>query len=170
MMRMLGAAAVLLAALLALAGCDKIDHKALPGYTVRLNLGDIARWNTYGVSGVGEYRMFNRSKRLPANFPYDVNTYTGFGGVLLIMGLDISSSTYAPVAFDAACPVEKSADVAVTVDAYNFDAVCPKCGSHFDVLTGAGGPKSGQALTRKVGLTAYKVRATTNGGYVITSY
>ena len=49
MMRMLGAAAVLLAALLALAGCDKIDNKALPGYTVRLNLGDIARWNTYGV-------------------------------------------------------------------------------------------------------------------------
>ena len=155
-----------------LASCDKVNNTSLPSYTVRINLSDIARWNTYGVSGVGDYRIFNRTKRLPSNFPYDVNTYTGYGGVLLMMALDIksTSTSYVPVAYDAACPVEKNADVAVIIDASNFEAVCPQCGSHYNVLTGAGGPISGTALTRKLGLTPYTVRASTSGGYIITSY
>lgn len=155
-----------------LAACDRVDNNSLPSYTVRINLSDIARWNVYGVSGVGDYRIFNRAKQLPKNFPYDVNTYTGYGGVLLMMALDINSTStsYVPVAYDAACPVEKDADVTLSVDASNFDAVCPKCGSRYNVLTGAGGPISGEALNRKLGLTTYKVRASTSSGYIITSY
>ena len=90
---------VALAAMLALAGCDHIDNKAVPAFIVRINLADFGRWNTYGVAGVGDYRIFNRNKNLPSQFPYDVNTYTGYGGVLLMMGID------GPMAYDLACPV-----------------------------------------------------------------
>ncbi len=152
------------------ASCDRIDNKAVPNYTVRLNLGTYALWNTYGVKGVGDYQFFNRDKGIPGNFPYNVNTYTGFGGVLLVMGLNSGSSSYMPLAFDAACPVESNANVTVSIDPKNFDAFCPQCGSRYNVVTGAGGPTSGEAVKKKVGLRTYVVRQSTNGGYIITSY
>ena len=152
-----------------LAGCERINNKEVPSFTVRIDLGTYAVWNTYGGAGVGDYRYFNRDKHLPANFPYNVNTYTGFGGVLLMMGLDSSTGSYAPIAFDAACPVENRMDIIVAVDSENFDAICPQCGSHYDVLMGSGGPLSGPAITHKYGLRMLKVRTTGNGGYLITS-
>ncbi len=160
---------ILMAALM-LSACNKIDNNELSGFAVRLNLGTYALWNTYGVSGVGDYNIFNRPKGLPSNFPYNVNTYTGFGGVLLIMGLDSGTASYTPLAYDDACPVEHDATVTLSIDPDNFEAVCPKCGSRYNVLTGAGGPVSGPALTRRLGLTTYVVRAATGGGYIITSY
>ena len=155
---------------LLLTGCDKINNQSLPTYTVHINLGDYGKWNIYGVHSLGEYRIFNRLKGLPSNFPYNVNTYTGFGGVLLFMGQDMATLTPVPLAFDLACPVEHNADVTVTIDPTSLDAVCPKCDSHFDVLIGAGGPKSGMAVSRKVGLNMYRVRPTSSGGYIITNY
>ena len=77
---------LLLVAFGLLVGCDKINNKSLPGYSVRIDLGEYGKWNTYGVHSLGEYRIFNRAKGIPSNFPYNVNTYTGFGGVLLFMG------------------------------------------------------------------------------------
>lgn len=159
----------ILVVLAAMCSCTRIDNKSLPNYSVRINLGDYARWNTYGVSGVGDYRIFNRDKGLPTNFPYDVNTYTGYGGVLLFMGLDISTGYNAPIAFDLACPVDNNQDVTVRIDSDNLDAVCDVCGSRYDVLLGSGGPKYGLAVTRKVGLKIYKVHAS-GGGYLITNY
>ena len=150
--------------------CDHINNKQVPRYTVRLNLGNYGLWNTYGVSGVGDYRYLNRAKQLPANFPYNVNSYTGYGGVLIVMGLDSGTGNYMPLAFDAACPVERDADVVVSIDPKNFEAFCPKCGSRFNVLNGAGGPIGGVATQRKVGMSSYIVRASQNGGYIITSY
>ena len=152
-------------ALIALAfasSCDHIDNKSVPNFTVRINLGDYARWNTYGVNGMGEFRIFNREKGLPKGFPYDVNTYTGFGGVLLMMGMD------APMAYDLSCPVEVSQNIILSIDADNFEAVCPKCGSRFNPLTGAGGPVSGVAINNKVGMRQYHVTPS-NGGYFITN-
>ena len=143
-------------------GCDKIDNKTVPSFTVRIDLGSIALWTTYGVSGMGEYRIFSREKQLPTNFPYNVNTYTGYGGVLLMMGLD------APMAYDLSCPVEVSRDVILSINPENFDAVCPRCGSRFNPLTGAGGPMSGVAINNKVGMRQYRVMPS-NGGFVITN-
>jgi len=160
---------VILLACAILPSCDKINNESLPNYSVRIDLGEYGKWNTYGVHSLGEFRYFNRVKGIPTNFPYNVNTYTGFGGVLLFMGQDINGGP-TPLAFDMACPVEHNADVTVTIDPDNLDAVCSKCNSRYDVLLGSGGPKSGMAIERKVGLNMYKVRSTVNGGYIITNY
>lgn len=148
--------------LLTATACDHIDNKALPNYTVRIDLSGYALWNTYGVSGMGDYRIFNREKRIPSNFPYNVNTYTGYGGVLIMMGID------GPMAYDLACPVEISPDVVLSISADNFDAVCPRCNSHFDPLMNAGGPISGVAVKNKVGMRQYRVTPN-NGGYFISN-
>ncbi len=152
-----------------LAGCEHINNKEVPSFMVRIDLSTYAVWNTYGVSGVGDYRYFNRDKRLPSNFPYNVNTYTGFGGVLLVMGMDGSTGSYAPIAFDAACPVENRMEVVVGINSENFEAVCPKCGSRYDVLMGSGGPLSGPAITHHYGLRMLRVYSSPNGGYIITN-
>ncbi len=158
----------LLASLL-LASCNNVNNKEVPQAMVRIDLGTFALWNVYGVSGAGDYRIFDRAKRIPSNFPYNANTYTGYGGVLLMMGFDASTNTYGPVAYDAACPVENRPEVSVGVDASNFEAVCPTCGSRYNVFNGAGGPMSGEAYTLKYGLRILKVRSTDSGGYVISS-
>jgi len=144
------------------ASCEHIDNKTVPNFSVRIDLGGYALWNTYGVNGMGDYRIFNRDKHLPANFPYNVNTYTGYGGVLLIMGME------APLAYDLSCPVEVSQDVILSIDAEKLEAVCPRCNSRFDPLMGAGGPVSGVAINNKVGMRQYRVLPS-NGGYVITN-
>ena len=144
------------------ASCDHIDNKAVPQFTVRIDLGNYALWNTYGVNGVGDYRIFNREKNIPANFPYNVNTFTGYGGVLLMMGAE------EPLAYDLACPVESSHDIILSIDNENLDAVCPKCGSHYNPLTGAGGPVRGVAINNKVGMRQYRVLPN-NGGYIIVN-
>ena len=159
--KIIPAITVLLLALAA-TSCEHIDSKAVPNFTVRIDLGNYALWTTYGVNGMGDYRIFNRDKRLPANFPYNVNTYTGYGGVLLMMGMD------GPMAYDLACPVEVSPEITLSISADNFDAICPRCGSHFNPLTGAGGPVSGVAINNKVGMRQYRVNPS-NGGYFISN-
>ena len=157
--------ACIITALLALIGstaCDTIDSKALPSYAVRIDLGSYALWNTYGVYGMGDYRIFNREKGIPNNFPYSVTTYTGYGGVLLMMGAEM------PMAYDLACPVEMSPSITLSIDPGNFEAVCPKCRSHYNPLTGDGGPVSGVAINNKVGMTRYRVMPS-NGGYIIAN-
>lgn len=163
---------VLLGLLLSLVGmiaCTKIDNQTLPAYTVRIDLGTYAMWNTYGVAGVGDSRLFDRTRGIPSNFPFTVNTFTGFGGVILIMGLDPTTGGNVPLAYDASCPVERSSSTTLSIDPTSHEAVCSVCHSHFNVLTGRGGPISGQALTTKKGMTTYVVRYSPNGGYYITN-
>jgi hypothetical protein len=142
--------------------CDHIDNKAVPSFMVRIDLGNYALWNTYGVNGMGDYRIFDRERNLPSNFPYNVNTYTGFGGVLLMMGIS------SPLAYDLSCPVEASPTIKLSIDPENFDAVCPRCGSRYNPLTGDGGPLSGVAINNKVGMRQYRVFPS-GGGYMITN-
>ena len=144
------------------ASCDHIDNKAVPRYTVRIDLGSYALWNTYGVNGMGQFRIFNREKQLPSNFPYNVNTFTGYGGVLLMMGIEY------PMAYDLSCPVEASQDIILSIDPDNFEAVCSKCGSRYNPLTGDGGPVSGGAIKNKLGMRIYRVTPS-NGGYFISN-
>lgn len=156
------AAFAILLTMVAASSCDHIDNKTVPRYSVRIDLGSYSLWSTYGVSGMGEYRIFNRMKNIPSNFPYNVNTYTGYGGVLLMMGID------GPLAYDLSCPVEASPDITLSISNENFEAVCPRCNSHYDPLMGAGGPVSGVAINNKVGMRQYRVNPS-NGGFFISN-
>jgi len=60
----------------------------LKSTSVQILLNNPGLWNTYGVSGYGEYREFIRQTGTPSNFFFSETTYTGFGGVMLFMGMD----------------------------------------------------------------------------------
>ncbi len=130
---------------------------------VYIDLEYASLWDVYGVHSPGDYTFFNIDKNIPTGFVYSADSFTGFGGVLVINTLLGEVK-----AFDAACPVEASRDVTIDVDTDNYVAVCHKCGSKYDVFQGNGAPMSGKALTFKYGLKQY--RATHLGmGYVISN-
>lgn len=146
------------------ASCTEINDNQIPTVPVNINLSSAGYWQTYGVASPGAYRYFNKSERIPANYPYNANSFTGFGGVLLVSDL----YTNTPIAYDMSCPVERRANIRVAINASSYEAVCSSCGSHFDVMGGWGTPLSGKALTQKVGLNRYKV-IKTGGGYNIVN-
>lgn len=160
-----------LALLLLTGACSDIDDNRIPALPVSINLADAGMWNTYGVAGYGLSRNFIRQLGQPAGFPYAAASYTGYGGVLLIGGMDpYTGDTNVPLAYDLACPVECNPDVRVYVDTSTYEAVCPVCGSHYDVCMAAGAPTSGPALTGKhrYRLQPYVCVPSGYGGYIIT--
>lgn len=152
--------------------CDTVVENRIPAMPVSIDLSDRGTWSTYGVAGMGDYNYFvfmPGSERLPAGFPYKTTSATGFGGVLLIMGMDpFTLDTMTPLAYDMACPVERQRDIRVAIN-QNLEAVCPVCDSHYNVLTGGGAPTAGPALTgeSKYGLQRYSCSPTGYGGYYI---
>lgn len=172
---MRGSAIILfIAGVFTLAGCNTVDDDRIPNMPVSINLGDIGLWNTYGVSGFGSNRIFiyNPSTRIPAGFPYVTSSATGFGGVLLISGMDAySTTTDIPLAYDLACPVERNRNILVYIDDSTYVAVCPECNSTYDVTMGGGAPLSGPAATGKYkyGLRRYACYPTGAGGYIISN-
>lgn len=162
--------------LTAVAGCHGVDDTRIPAMPVYIDLSDQGIWQTYGVTAFGSFDYFirqNGSPVLPAGYPYKAAEVTGYGGVLLICGMDpFTLESGVPLAYDLSCPVEKSPTVRVSVDAESLQAVCPVCDSHYDIATGAGAPLSGPALTgeRKYGLRRYYAHPTTLGGYIINDY
>ncbi|MCM1291219.1 MAG: hypothetical protein NC201_08050 [Prevotella sp.] len=155
-----------------LVSCDSIVDDRIPALPVSINLGDAGMWNTYGVAGFGVHRYFIKDSRptQPAGYLYNETTYTGFGGVLLIGGMDpYTSSTNVPLAYDLSCPVEVKPEIRVKIDPETYHAVCPKCGSVYDVTMLAGAPIEGPAAapSAKYRLQNYSVLGTQFGGYVI---
>lgn len=151
--------------------CHEVDDERIPRMPVSINITGAGMWNTYGVAGTGLSRDFILREGIPAGFPYTQGSATGYGGVLLIGGMDpFTSEPNVPLAYDLACPVERKPTVRVYIDPANLDAVCPECGSHYNVVTGGGAPVSGVALTgqRKYGLRRYQCLGGSAGGYYIT--
>lgn len=137
---------------------------------VAINLADPGLWNTFGVTALGQNRSFIKTQRQPSGFAYTDATYTGLGGVLLICGVDgLSGQTGVPLAYDLSCPVECKPDVRVAVNPETFDAVCPKCGSRYNVYDAGGATISGPAAEEKIkGLQRYACLPGAAGGYTIT--
>lgn len=152
---------------------DSVIDNRIPAMPVAINLSDTGMWNTYGVAGFGLYRYFVKDAKPsePAGFSYTASSYTGFGGILLIGGMDpYTNSTNVPLAYDLACPVEVSPTVRVKIDPETFHAVCPVCGSVYNVTMAAGAPVSGPAAAKnaRYRLQNYSVLPTQYGGYIIT--
>lgn len=163
--------APLTAVVILAAGCESVVDDRIPAMPVSINLSNPGMWNTYGVSGYGIFRYFIRQTGEPGGFPFTEQTYTGFGGVLLIGGMDpFTADTQVPLAYDLACPVECNPNVRVTISGDAFEAVCPQCGSRYDVTMAGGAPVSGPAAqgNPKYGLQRYQCLPSSMGGYVIT--
>ncbi|MBD5234265.1 MAG: hypothetical protein HDS65_08835 [Bacteroidales bacterium] len=150
-----------------LASCHSLDDDRVPVQPVNIVFPTVAEWNVYsGVSGALTWNRFIRQERIPSKFPYTANTYTGFGGVLLVC--DVLGN---PQAFDLACPVEcrQNVRVAVKVDDEHL-AVCPECGSKYNVFSLMGHPVSGEAARKGYALRRYRVGPGLGGDYMVVSY
>ena len=92
--------------------------------------------------------------------------------MLLIEGLDpfLGNTSY-PLAYDLACPVERSPQTRVFIDESTYMAKCPVCGSTYDVTLQKGAPVSGPAATGKYkyALKSYTCIPSSEGGYFITN-
>lgn len=144
----------LLATLCLLAGtsCRNLDDDRIPPSPVNIAFINEAQWNTCGVTGAMDYRIFIRELRLPANYAYTAAACTGFGGVLLTC-----SVLGEPMAFDLACPVERSASTRLFINTDAMVAECPVCHSTYDVFSLPGHPLSGKAASEGFGLKCYSV-------------
>ena len=80
--------------------------------------------------------------------------------MLLIYGVN------GPLAYDRACPNEAKQNVVLNIDKENFEAVCPKCGSRFNVCEAYGAPLSGPALENQYGMRRIGMTPA-NGGWII---
>ena len=58
---------------------------------------------------------------------------------------------------------------ALAVAKQRYEAVCPVCGSHYDVFQSYGAPLSGKAAEIGYGLTTYMVGSGPNGEYRVIS-
>lgn len=135
-------------------GCRRIDSNRLPPVNVNIVFTTDGMWAKYGVGGALDSQRFIKSPTapVPPDFPYTIATYTGYGGILLVGDL----FGY-PLAYDLACPFEAKPDIRVYVDNDEHDAVCPVCGSTYDVFGGYGRAVSGPAAERGYGMTRYRV-------------
>lgn len=164
--------AVAVAAVVSIAGCHSVSDNRVPNMAVSINLADQGLWNTYGVPGTGSWQYFVKSLRQPSGFAWTERSASGFGGVLLIGGMDpYQVQTNVPLAYDLACPVECSPTVRVAIDPATLEAICPDCGSHYDVMMSGGAPTAGPALTgaHKYSLRRYNCLPGQLGGYYITN-
>lgn len=164
----------IVACLIILSGCHSIDDDRIPNYAVSINISDAGMWNTYGIAGFGTHRkfIFTSSMHEPSSFPFTRQSATGYGGVLLIGGMDpFTATTDLPLAYDLSCPVEVKPDIRVEIEGDLYEAVCPVCGSHYDVTMGGGAPLSGPAASGKYkyGLRRYQCIPSGSGGYLITN-
>lgn len=166
-------ASIFIIAFVSLLSCNTINDDRIPSMPVNINLATADLWVTYGVSGYyGETRRFISSLREPLNFPYTNKTATGYGGVLLVNGMNpFTLEAGVPLAYDLSCPVECKPDIRVRMiqDGPLPEAVCPECGSHYDVVELGGSPTSGPALSRKLGMRRYECRQSGYGGYLIVN-
>ncbi|MDE6792584.1 MAG: hypothetical protein K2J48_05830 [Muribaculaceae bacterium] len=159
--------------LISLCGCSTVDDERIPNMPVNIRLADAGTWNSFGVAGFGSHRQFILANgiRQPRSFPFSEMSATGFGGVLLISGIDpFSNDTDIPLAYDLACPVERDAKVIVEIENETYSAVCHSCGSVFNVTTAGGSPISGPAASgTPCGLRRYQCISSGAGGYLITN-
>lgn len=138
-------------------GCHSVDDERIPYSEVHLVFTTVADWNIHGVKGdaadYGRY-IYNPATgtRLPADFPYNTMSRTGYGGILLV-----NDALGSPVAYDLSCPYEARPATRIEVPEGELFAVCPECGSTFDIYTNHGNPRSGPAAREGYALQRYSV-------------
>lgn len=115
--------------------CAKQLEPSIPYYPVYVEIDLNQEWRLQAPQASKIFNQSNIDQELERG-------KTGLGGVLVYYGLSVDGSKNMYYAFDAACPHEASKNTVLEVvdDIY---AVCPKCGSKYEILTGVGNPKEG---------------------------
>ncbi len=113
--------------------CSETEHDYFPSYPVYLEL-DLT-FEDKDLNGVMAYKeyIYGSTSGLGAT------ERTGLGGVLVYHSVDGYH------AYDLACPNEAQARVRVKMDEDAIYAVCPKCGSKYNVFEGYGSLVEGPA-------------------------
>ncbi|MGL5785356.1 MAG: hypothetical protein ACRCX4_00845 [Bacteroidales bacterium] len=106
----------------------------------------------YGLTTPYTYKSFTSKQGLPET------TFLGYGGILLIGGIDFNGDHVAYYAFDLSCPVEARPDIKVGINKELLQAECPKCKSRYAVFEGAGYPTFGEAKEKSYYLRRYTTR------------
>lgn len=56
---------LLLSVMLSAMACESVDSQRIPALNVNIDLSNAGLWNTYGVSGYGMCRIFDRELGFP---------------------------------------------------------------------------------------------------------
>ena len=141
--------------ILLVCSCSKMAETTIPNYPVYLEL-DLT-FEDRALKASQAYKIYTQSNIGPLET-------AGFGVVLVFHGFSNNGGTGETYyAFDAACPFEAQANVKVEVDENAIYAICPKCGSKFEILNGIGNPVEGPS---KSYLRQYSVTQANNKLYV----
>lgn len=154
---------ILLVALMSFStlGCEYGEYDRIPSAAVRIEFGNAVMWSVYGVAAYPDHREFIKNENKPKGFTYVANSYTGYGGVMLLC-----DPTNTVRAFDMSCPVERSYATRVHFDDEELLLRCDKCGSTYDATTGS--PLSGPAMEQRYFLQPYAVYFNPMGGVLVT--
>ena len=117
-----------------LLSCSDVLESSIPYRAVYLELN--VAYQDKVLNEIQGYKIYTSSNIDQAG------EATGFGGVLVYHGISTTGAD-AYYAFDAACPYEAMSNVTIDVDDDAVYAVCPKCGSTYELLNGLGNPVSG---------------------------
>ena len=142
-------------------GCEYGDYDRIPPAAVRIEFGNAAMWSKYGVAAYPDHEIFIKQENRPRGFTYVANSYTGYGGVILLC-----NPVNMVLAYDLSCPVERSSMVRVRYDEEDLVLRCDRCGSTYDISTGS--PLSGVAAEGRYFLQPYAVYFSPMGGVLVT--
>jgi nitrite reductase/ring-hydroxylating ferredoxin subunit len=137
--------------------CEKFEENPVNG-SVFLTL-DLRNRDKI-LQGIPSYKTYLYS-RPGVDYNPQQNERIGLGGLLVV---------HTPIgeyyAFDLACPNEQTPNrnTIVEVDKDGMKAVCPKCGTKYDIWDGPGTVISSEG--RKHGLKSYRITVTGYSGIV----
>ena len=135
--------------------CDDLGENPVYG-SVFLKLDLLNRDKV--LQGIPGYRTYLYS-RPGIDYQPQQNEQLGLGGLLVV---HTHLDTYC--AFDLACPNEQTPNrnTIVEVEEDGHNAVCPKCGTKYEILHGTGIALEG----KKYGLRSYHISVNGNSGVV----
>lgn len=124
---------ILLLAAISFASCESNYVSSIPDYPVYMELNLASTYPNFR-DNPNQYLVFKQ--------PVNANERVGYGGLLIYCKLIPDDKPYS--AFDLACPYEVDHTIKVVPNDMG-QAVCPECGTIYDISAGIGNPTEGPA-------------------------
>lgn len=117
--------------ILLVCSCSKFEESDIPYAPVYLEID--LRFGDDDLVGMYNHKSITKART--------AGEKTGYAGVLVVCGIDSDGNT-TYYAFDLCCPHEAKRNITVEADNAGV-AVCPECGTKFDIGYGTGAPMEG---------------------------